>query len=130
VNRNLKLVLLLLAVFLFGTATGFFANDQLVRRRFRRFSNPDFDMAAHLAHKMAKDLDLNAAQHEQALAIFRETGLEMQAERERSFAVFSDIHERLDGRLLLLLDEQQAARYRERVAERNARFQRHAPPKK
>lgn len=112
-NRNVKLVLLLLAVFLFGTAAGFVANEQVIRWRIARFVRNEADMPVHLADKLAGRLGLSETQRAQALEAFRTAGEEMRGERERAKAARDGIRERLDGRILECLDDAQAAKFRD-----------------
>ncbi|MBQ7251563.1 MAG: hypothetical protein IJS32_03065 [Kiritimatiellae bacterium] len=129
-NRNAKLVLLLVAVFLFGTAAGFVANEQVIRWRIARFARNEADMPVHLADKLAKRLGLTAGQRDAAEAAFRSAGEEMREERERARAAREGIRGRLDGRLLELMDEPQAAAFRGILAEQSARQAKHrAPPR-
>jgi hypothetical protein len=128
-NRNTKLSLLLLAVFLFGTATGFVANEQVIRWRIARFARNEADMPVHLADKLAKRLGLTAEQRDAAEAAFRAAGEEMREERDRARAAREEIRGRLDGRLEGMLDEGQAAAFRELTAEYSAKARHRAPPR-
>ena len=124
-NRNLKLSLLLLAVFLFGIAAGFFANEQVIRWRIARFVRHEADMPVHLADKLAGRLEFTEPQRAQALEAFRTAGEEMREERDRAKAARDGIRERLDGRILECLDEAQAAKFRdlqEFLAKRQAKW--------
>lgn len=127
-NRNTKLLLLLLAVFLFGTAVGFVANEQVIRWRIARFARNEADMPVHLADKLAGRLGLTAEQRDAAEAAFRAAGEEMREERDRARAAREEIRGRLDGRLEGMLDEGQVAKFREIAAEQSARLAKHRTP--